>query len=289
MEVEEVGSNPTKLAQEVLRQLAYEDGHIQIHAVAKGLDIDEIRAELLTNFEGALLTNNERSIGKILVNTNSRRHRQRFTIAHELGHFLNLAHRPTTGESFLCSKLEIAAVNTGRKSSQTRHEIQEQEANRFAIELLAPKKRVEHLSRDQPCFHDIQAISAEFDISKQAAAHRYVELHPAPLAILFSENGRVCKARRNDVAPSLRSFQELELPVEHRLVAKGSTVGPTQVNAEKWIASSTTSEIWIETFAQANGHSMTLVSIDFDYIASNEGDEAGIEDAFQRFSRHNER
>ena len=62
--------------------------------IARALDIHEIRVEPLSNFEGALITTAERGYGSILVNGNVDRRRQTFTIAHELGHFLNIWHRP---------------------------------------------------------------------------------------------------------------------------------------------------------------------------------------------------
>src|SRR5207245_3162073 len=66
--------------------------------------------------------------------------RQRFTIAHEIGHFM-LAH---PGEMFIDQTVRQRAVvirRDGRSSEGTdRHEI---EANRFAAELLMPRWMVE--------------------------------------------------------------------------------------------------------------------------------------------------
>jgi Zn-dependent peptidase ImmA (M78 family) len=45
-------------------------------------------------FEGALLTTAERDTGAIVVNKNASPQRQRFTLAHELGHLLNPWHVP---------------------------------------------------------------------------------------------------------------------------------------------------------------------------------------------------
>ena len=65
---------------------------------------------------------------------------RRFSIAHELGHYLNLSHRPSQSapdaHNFLCLKSDISGWSG--KRTFNRHQRQEQQANRFAIELLAP-------------------------------------------------------------------------------------------------------------------------------------------------------
>jgi len=287
MELEEVGSNPTRLAEELLNQLAYSSGHIRIEHVARALDITEIRAEALTNFEGALVTTSQRPFGQILVNSTSSVQRRRFTIAHELGHFLNLFHRPTDGENFMCSSKDMGASRTKLGSSQTRHQIQEREANRFAIELLTPRRRVENLSCDQPRIIDIKAIAAEFKVSKQATAYRYVELHSAPVAIVFSQDGCIKNFKRSKLMPSMYPPEQLALPREHQDVAQGSIEGPTQVEPEDWFTKPSGCDVWIETLGQANGHAMSLVIIDTDRAVLEDEDAQDIEDTVQRFGRFN--
>ena len=87
MAVEEVGSNPARLARAIHGQLGLTQGSVPVREIGAALDIDEIRAEPLTNFEGALITTPERGTGKILINSKADPRRRRFTIAHELGHF----------------------------------------------------------------------------------------------------------------------------------------------------------------------------------------------------------
>jgi hypothetical protein len=98
--------------------------------------------------EGALITTPDRNVGSIVVNSRSHPVRRRFTLAHELGHFLNPWHRPSDSSSgFSCTRGDLG--NGWRRGSApvSRHVAQEIEANRFAIELLAPAPLVRrHLS-----------------------------------------------------------------------------------------------------------------------------------------------
>jgi PAS domain S-box-containing protein len=105
--------------------------------IARALDIEEIREEALTSFEGALIASPEKGRGSILVNKRSSSQRRRYTVGHELGHFLNPWHKPTTGDQFECTRSDMLVT-----SGTNRHLRQEVEANRFAIELLAPARRL---------------------------------------------------------------------------------------------------------------------------------------------------
>lgn len=62
---------------------------VPVEELCGKLDISSIEYEALEGLEGALITTPERESGIILVKEASHRFRQRFTIGHELGHFLN--------------------------------------------------------------------------------------------------------------------------------------------------------------------------------------------------------
>ena len=94
------------------------------------MDIVEIRYEVLVSFEGVLLTTAERNVGSILIyaNPNNGTQRQRFTLAHELGHFLNTWHTPHNEAGFMCAKTDIRFGGFQIKPGLSRHEVQELEA-----------------------------------------------------------------------------------------------------------------------------------------------------------------
>jgi hypothetical protein len=143
---------------------------VPIHAIARALDIVDIREEPLRSIEGALIMRPDRDVGAILANANSSRQRRRYTVAHELGHFLNLWHQPANEGGFACTTEDLGTPWGGVSRDAGRHRLQESQANRFAIELLAPATRVKPLLKGIPDLEQVIAVSADLDISKEAAA-----------------------------------------------------------------------------------------------------------------------
>ena len=100
IEIESVGSDPRKLARALLAQPPAVTGPVPIEAIAGAIDIVSIAVAPLLGIEGCLQCDPLKSEGQIVVNANSPRRRRRYTIAHELGHFLNERHRPTIDFGF---------------------------------------------------------------------------------------------------------------------------------------------------------------------------------------------
>jgi Zn-dependent peptidase ImmA (M78 family) len=67
---------------------------VPVEEWARRLDIEEIAPLETQRFEGGFLTDENRSRGIILVNKEASEGRRRFTIGHELGHFLIMSHKP---------------------------------------------------------------------------------------------------------------------------------------------------------------------------------------------------
>ncbi len=86
-------------------------------AIARALDIAEVRIEPLANLEGALITTPERNTGAILLNSRTNPRRRRFTLGHELGHFLNPWHQPAAPDGFHCSR-EGMLTSDGRSKDR---------------------------------------------------------------------------------------------------------------------------------------------------------------------------
>ena len=110
IEIESVGSDPFRLAQALLVQLPHLDGRVPIEEIALALDIVAIEPKPLKSLEGCLQCDPYKSYGQIVVNANSRPRRQRYTIAHELGHFLNERHRPPSEQCFVCTAADMSAL-----------------------------------------------------------------------------------------------------------------------------------------------------------------------------------
>ncbi len=89
MELQERGAgSPDGLVTRILKLESNLPVPVPVEDLCRQLDIADIRPMDTEGFEGGLITDPERSEGMILVNSASHYFRRRFTIGHELGHFL---------------------------------------------------------------------------------------------------------------------------------------------------------------------------------------------------------
>lgn len=276
MALDEVGANPDNLARAVLEQIGHRAGPTPIEAIAAAVDIIEIRQEQLNSFEGALITTLERDVGKILVNRTSSRRRQRFSVAHELGHYLNPWHVPTSSTGFWCKKRDFLAVR--RSSDLDRQLRQEAEANTFAIALLAPASLVRRHLSPQPDLADVVAISNDMDISREAAARRYVEVRDETLAVLVSRDGRLVYLSLSREFPKL-AFQRDDVLPEPPDVQGGTGVSEVDdADPRNWLRIAG-GALTAQTLRQRNGWAITLL-----HHTTGEDNERPVEDSFDRYS-----
>lgn len=275
--LDDVGANPTRIAAAIHQQLGGETGPIAVFEVAVALDIVEIRIEELKNFEGALITTPERSVGVILVNKRSSRQRQRFTASHELLHFLSPVHRPTSADGFWCSRDDMIA---NQLDSKDRHLRQGAEANAFAIELLAPLKRIKRYIHNKPDLAAVLAMSDDLDISKQAAARRYVSRHQETLAVVFSRDGYLLYFDRSRHFPWLSLRKNAAMPTLPQAKSDTGVSEVEEADPDDWIANPDHVVVTVQTLRQQAGHAMTLL-----HLVSANDDDGGIDDAYERFSR----
>lgn len=163
---------------------------VPIEDLCRQLDIQEIKPLDTEAFEGALITDTSRNSGVVLVNQNRPRQRQRFTIAHELGHFLIPTHIPHEEGKFLCSREDMQRLSAKENDRRARMEV---EANRFASLLLIPPPHLRLQLRQcrTPDLQHIPQLARAFDVSKQAMARAYAEYHEEPIAIVVIHEGQV--------------------------------------------------------------------------------------------------
>jgi hypothetical protein len=277
VEIEDVGANPLRLAEAIHDQLGKDEGAIPVDAIARALDIVEIREEPLTNIEGALVTTPERGYGAILLNANSNQPRRRFTLAHELGHFLNPWHRATSPEGFRCTRADMLVREGDRADWYGR---QEGEANTFAIELLAPRRRALRFLEGVAHIRGAMAMADAFDISREAAARHYVSLHQETLAVLFSSDGRFRYAEFSKTFPRLCLRKGDSMPALPSPLNVGISAAE-EVDAEDWLLRIEGIELTAQTLHQQGGFAITILHVC--RTADENGDE--LEDTFERFSR----
>ena len=110
-----------------------------IEELCRQLDIVGIELTETTAYEAALIMDANKASGAILLARGSDPRRRRFSIGHELGHFLIPTHVPREGECFNCSPADLRLADTRETN---RHRRIEAEANRFAAQLLMPPARI---------------------------------------------------------------------------------------------------------------------------------------------------
>ena len=258
--VEETGANPVRLARAIHNQLPDLTSAVPVHDIAFALDIEEIREAHLTSLEGCLLTDQQKSYGAILVNRASSPRRRRYTIGHELGHFLSERHVPTSDDGFQCTKDDM-----GHPKRSGRHLRQEREANTFSIELLAPVRLIQsHLKRPADLEHAL-AIAEDLDISREAAVRRYVALHNECLAVVFSAGDRVRYVEKGEGFPGTAIWANDTLPPLPPRPRDGSDLTALdEVSPGSWLSRTDHVALFAQTLYQAEGYATTLLLVERD-------------------------
>lgn len=256
IEIESAGADPVRLAGAVIAQMSDLKGPVPVHEVALALDILEIRELPGASFEGCLVTDGHKSRGAIVLKAERPGQRQRFTVAHELGHFLNERHWPTRDWGFRCTKADVS-----NPIGEARHVRQELEANIFAIELLAPRRLIAKHLVGSACIEDILKIAQERDISREAAARRYVALHNDRLAVVVTHEGGVVRyVEKGPGFPWVRYWTGSRAPV---IKQRGISEITAQVEGdpEQWFERPTNVGLSVQTCHQADRRALTLLRV----------------------------
>lgn len=231
---------------------------IPVDEIAVALDITEVRREALDGCEGILLTDRVRSRGKILVNTSRGARRARFSIAHEVGHFLMERHVLGGGGGFICGQKDMK-----ERGAKTRHQRQEAEANQFAIALLAPTYKVTPCMRDDPDIRVVRRLARLLDISLEATMRHYLARTDEPIAVVWSHQGRVRYSDRCNGFPWIALQRGDPLPnLSHasRAVRNGRS-GVTEMietTSAAWTSADEV-ELFEQTRVGQNGYTLTLL------------------------------
>lgn len=165
-------------AEHILQELGItEPGEINLEAVAWHMGVT-VRYRPLDGCEARIIGNGSRAIATI--NERSAWKRQRFSLAHELGHW-----RYHRGRILVCRADDIAQHNG--------HAAAEKAADGFAADLLMPRYLFEPIARAHPklTFQTVREIARIFQTSRPATAIRLIEgRHSPTLVICHGPNGR---------------------------------------------------------------------------------------------------
>ena len=162
---------PEARAEAVLRQLKQKKAPINVGRVARQLGVRVERADLGEDCSGVLVRNGDAAV--IGVNYSHHPNRQRFTIAHELGHFV--LHK---GGKYIDKGMSTLQFRDAESSTGT--QLEEREANQFAAALLMPADWVRREFEKHPFdLGDDEALNTMcrlFGVSSQAMSFRLVNL-----------------------------------------------------------------------------------------------------------------
>ena len=165
----------------LLREHGLFSAPVNVEELARALKIELRREAMEDDISGLLVTKNGKSV--ILVNNGHHPNRQRFTIAHELGHFA--LHTLGSADSLYVDR-RFATFNLVEEQSMYPRAMnagdpqQEKEANAFAAELLMPRvlllesmrRNALNLSDEQ----DVGQLARTFMVSEQAMLYRLQNL-----------------------------------------------------------------------------------------------------------------
>lgn len=261
MKLADVGS-PEALAACITTHYPEIEVPVPLARIAAAVGIVEIIGRKTDSFEGMLITSSAKSTGSIIYNEASRPERRRFTIAHELGHFL----MPLHGANAQCAKADMGVVTTSDPNRA-----REAEANRFAASLLMPRGLfLQHIrSLGAPEIEHVVKLAGDYEVSKEAAVRRYIDLCDDPLAVIFSQNGVAGRIYRTTNFPFISIQKGQPLPRQcasaHENHVPGQVSDCSETMPELWLADTRRLRgvaLYEQFLDQANGYRMTMLTVD---------------------------
>ena len=183
---------PDAVDLEVLRQM--------LPTTPYGKDVREIKAPMVLDIdscEGILVRNpNDIAEGGIFFNGKVSPERRRFTIAHELGHFI--LHRGQQ-QSFNCDKESVySGIDTIR--------VIEREADDFASNLLMPGDLLrDWISNQRIDLRVLSGIAKRFQVSIEALCIRFIKFTTQRAILVYWDNGYVKYEWRSSSAVKTRA------------------------------------------------------------------------------------
>lgn len=159
---------PAEKAVQVLREHSITEAPVDVEDVAERLGIQVNYEDLDSEISGLMLFEN--GVAKAAINRSHHSNRQRFTLAHEIGHLI----LHTSGDNAVFVDKRFFR----NKASSTGDLLVEVEANAFAAALLMPESFIRsEISDDEGITElDIFRLATKFEVSEQAMTLRLVGL-----------------------------------------------------------------------------------------------------------------
>lgn len=213
---------------------------VPISDLALSLGISEIGELESDGFLGSLLTDEVRSFGLVLTKKGIDKKRKRFTIGHELGHFLIPLHRPAKDGQFLCSASDMLQWSL---REQDRAKRMESEANEFSALILMPPPLLRKFFKQwlDPDLSHMLATHEHFDVSKEAASRAYARYQGTKIALMIAKGGKLLRIYRSSTLPRLCVSRGDPVPAASFYRSFRGEVGSVsdlrRADAGQWLAS----------------------------------------------------
>jgi Zn-dependent peptidase ImmA (M78 family) len=161
----------TQMADRLLREHSIITPPVPVDKIAKNLGV-KLRYGRLGEVSGLLVRTNESAT--IGVNVTQMRVRQRFTIAHELGHLL-------LHQGIWSHKDEGFLVNFRSAKSSEATNVEEIEANFFAASILIPKQFLDQDNAIRALDSDtaVRDLARKYNVSRHAMSLRLANVYGA--------------------------------------------------------------------------------------------------------------
>ena len=184
-------------------------------------------------FEGMLARDpDDHAVWGIAYNGKARGERQRFTIAHELGHFI--LHR-SQKQSFNCDSQSVHTGIDGLRQI-------EREADEFASNLLMPGDLLrEWISNQRIDLHVLSAIAKRFQVSFEALCIRFIKFTKQRAILVYWDNGFVKYEWRSSSA--VRTRTRIRRNGDPQEPLPGTLAADTSVEQE-WDGTEMSAAIW---------------------------------------------
>lgn len=151
---------------------------IPVEKIVQSLGVEIRKSPAEETLSGFILRDGKTGQATIGVNSNQHRNRQRFTIGHELGHYLLHA-----GHSIHVDENSMAGLKVSWRNAESSEgtNVEEIEANLFAAELLMPASFLREDVKaygtldffDEDSLGDaLSALAKKYQVSKQAITYR---------------------------------------------------------------------------------------------------------------------
>ena len=164
MRLDDIEREATRL----LRDQGVSSPPVDVHAIANALGISVHHERMDSDISGLVVIQNKSA--RVAVNQCHHHNRQRFTLAHEIGHVT--LHAEDEDRVFVEKRFF-------RNQQSSRGELREEiEANAFAASLLMPRHMIDERINAAEGITDIELyrLATRFEVSEQAMTLRLVRL-----------------------------------------------------------------------------------------------------------------